>query len=331
METNARRNRLKAQAENIPHGTGTLGSKRNVRLTLLKKNKLFYWLLLPGTIYFLIFHYIPLYGVVIAFKDVTPFDGFEGIFTSEWVGLKHFENFVNSYYFWNIMRNTVLISLYRLLFGFPAPIILALLINEVRIEAFKRIVQTISYLPHFLSMVIVAGLVTTLLTTDGGIVNVFLQKLGFDSIFFLGDKSYFRSVLVVSGIWKEVGWGTIIYLAAIAGIDPQLYEAAVVDGAGRFKQMWHITLPGIMFIVVIMFIFAVGGLLNAGFEQILLLYSPTVYDVGDIIDTFVYRRGLLEMQYSFAAAVGLFKSVIALVLIIGTNYIAKKLGHDGIW
>ncbi|MBO9606753.1 MAG: sugar ABC transporter permease [Paenibacillaceae bacterium] len=272
-----------------------------------------------------------MYGVVIAFKDVSPFDGFTGIVTGEWVGLKHFRNFVQAYYFWDILKNTVLISLYRLVFGFPAPILLALLLNEVRKSLFKRFVQTVSYLPHFISMVVVAGLLTTLLTTDGGIVNVALQKLGLTPVFFLGDARFFRSVLVVSGIWKEVGWGTIIYLAAIAGIDPQLYEAAVMDGAGRLRQMWHITLPGILFIIVILFILSIGGILEAGFEQIYLLYSPPVYRVADIIDTYVYRKGLIELQYSFAAAVGLFKSAIALVLMLGANYGAKKFEQDGIW
>lgn len=307
------------------------GAKLGGWRVLIKKNKLYYLLLLPGVVYYLIFHYIPLYGIIVAFKDVTPFDGIEGIFNSEWVGLRHFKDFTNSYYFWNIMRNTVLISFYKLLFGFPAPIILALLLNEVRGKLFKKTVQTISYLPHFLSMVIVAGLVTILLTTDGGLVNILLGKLGLEPIFFLGDKQYFRSVLVVSSIWKEIGWGSIIYLAAIAGIDPQLYEAARADGAGRLRQIWHITLPGMTFIIVFMFIFSIGGLLNAGFEQIFLLYSPPVYEVADIIDTYVYRRGLMEMQYSFAAAVGLFKSVIALALILGTNYLAKKLKQEGIW
>jgi len=300
-------------------------------LEAMRKHRLYYYLLLPGIAFFLLFHYVPLYGIIIAFKNVTPFDGIRGIFASEWVGLKHFRNFVDSYYFWNIMENTVLISTYRLLFGFPAPIVLALLMNEVGSAVFKRAVQTISYLPHFISMVVVAGLLTTLLTTDGGIVNVALQKLGLEPVYFLGDQNYFRSVLVTSGIWKEVGWGTIIYLAAITGIDPQLYEAARVDGAGRLRQMFHITLPGMMFIIVLMFIFAVGGLLNAGFEQIFLLYSPPVYEVSDIIDTYVYRRGLEGNQYSFAAAVGLFKSVIALVLLLGANFLARKLGQQGIW
>lgn len=300
-------------------------------LTSLRKNKLYYVLILPGLLYFLVFQYVPLYGVIIAFKDVAPFDGLSGIFTAEWVGLKHFRTFTSSHYFWEILGNTVLISFYRLLFGFPAPIILALLMNEVRAAWYKKLVQTISYLPHFISMVVLAGLITTVFALDGGILNLLLQKLGFDPVYFLGDNRYFRSVLVVSGIWKDIGWGTIVYLAAISGINQELYEAAVVDGASKFKQIWHITLPGMMFIVVIMFIFAIGGLLNAGFEQIFLLYSPPVYKVADIIDTYVYRKGMVEMQYSFATAVSLFKSFIAMFLLLGTNYLAKKFNQEGIW
>lgn len=300
-------------------------------LSLIRKNKLYYALIVPGILYFLVFHYTPMYGVIIAFKDIAPFDGVGAIFSAEWVGLKHFSNFVDSYYFWNIIGNTLIISFYRLAFGFPAPILLALLLNEVGNMVFKRTVQTISYLPHFLSMVVVAGLATTLLTTDGGLINGILQRLGFESIPFLSSTAYFRPMLVVSGIWKEVGWGMIIYFAAIAGIDPQQYEAARIDGAGRLRQVWHISLPGIRHIIVILFILSIGGIMDAGFEQIYLLYSPPVYAVSDIIDTYVYRKGLVELQYSFAAAVGLFKSVIAVTLLLGVNYLAKKFDQEGIW
>ncbi len=300
-------------------------------LSLFRKHKLHYALVFPGILYFIIFHYIPIYGIIIAFKDIAPFEGLHGIFSSEWVGLKHFRDFINSYYFWDILGNTLLISFYRILFGFPAPIILALLINEVHNRSFKRIVQTISYMPHFLSMVLLAGLVTVMLSTDGGFVNGVLHSLGLEKISFLTESSHFRSVLVASGIWKEVGWGTIIYLAAIAGVDEQLFEAAKMDGASRLRQIWHITLPGISHIIVILFILSVGHILDAGFEQVYLLYSPPVYQVADIIDTYVYRKGLVEINYSFAAAVGLFKSVIGVILVLGTNYIAKKLDQEGIW
>lgn len=300
-------------------------------LTLLRKNKLYYGLIVPGVLYFLLFHYTPMYGLIIAFKDIAPFDGLREMLTADWVGLKHFRSFFDSFYFRDIVGNTLLISFYRLAFGFPAPIVLALLINEVGRLAFKRIVQSVSYLPHFLSMVVVAGLTTTLLTTDGGIVNEIVKLFGHEPISFLTDQRFFRSVLVVSGIWKEAGWGMIIYLAAIAGIDPQQYEAARIDGAGRWRQVWHITLPGMRHIIVILFILQIGGVMDAGFEQVFLLYSPPVYDVADIIDTYVYRKGLVEVQYSFGAAVGLFKSLIAIVLITGTNWLAKKFGQEGIW
>ncbi|MBP1988575.1 ABC transporter permease [Paenibacillus eucommiae] len=296
----------------------------------INKHRLFYMLVIPGILYFLVFHYIPMYGVIIAFKDISPFDGLKGIFQSEWVGLKHFRNFMGSYYFWNIIGNTLTISFYKLLFGFPAPVILALMINEVRHTLFKKMVQTVSYLPHFISMVVLAGLVTTILNVDG-FMNGILQAVGLEKIIFMTDTHYFRPMLVITSIWKEVGWSSIIYLAAIAGVDQQLYEAARVDGAGRFRQMWNITIPGISHMIVILFILAIGGIMDAGFEQIFLLYSPPVYGVSDIIDTYVYRKGLVEVQYSFAAAVGLFKSVIAVVLILGANYIAKKFDQEGIW
>ena len=208
-----------------------------------------------------------MYGIIVAFKQISPFEGLSGIFSAPWVGMKHFIAFTESYYFWNIIGNTLIISFYKLLFGFPAPIVLALLLNEVRLKLFKKVVQTISYMPHFISMVVLAGLVTVMLTTDGGFVNGFLQKMGMEPIMFLGDNRYFRSVLVTSSVWKEVGWSSIIYIAAIAGVDPQLYEAAKVDGAGRFRQMWSITLPSISFIVVILFILQIGNILDAGFEQ----------------------------------------------------------------
>jgi putative aldouronate transport system permease protein len=300
-------------------------------INALKKYKLYYLLIAPGMLFYVIFHYIPMFGVIIAFKDVSPFEGIEGIITGQWVGFKHFIKFFKSIYFRDIMANTLTISFYKLLFGFTAPIILALLLNEVRNKYFKKIVQTISYLPHFISMVVVAGLLTNILSTNGGIVNEVVKFFGKQPIYFLGDSEYFRTVLVASGVWQTVGWGSIIYLAAITGIDPQLYEACVMDGGNKWKQVWHITLPGIRNVVVIMLIMNIGGLLNAGFEQILLLYSPAVYDVADIVDTYVYREGLINSNYSFSTAVGVFKSIISMVLMMGSNYIAKLFGEEGIW
>ncbi len=307
----------------------------SVRRTPLWRNVLnyrfYYYLALPALVAFFIFSYVPMFGIIVAFKDVSPFSTVEDILFSPFVGFRWFLRFFRSHYFFQIMRNTIWISFLQLAWGFPAPIILALLINEVRSRAFKRVVQTISYLPHFLSMVVVAGLVMSLLTTQGGLVNQLLMALGREPRMFLGDPRAFRSVLVVTHLWQTVGWGSILYLAAIASIDQEQYEAAYIDGAGRFAQTLHITLPGMANVVVILFIFAVGNLLNAGFERILLLYSPSVYEVADIIDTYVYRTGLIGMQYSFAAAVGLFKSVIAATLLIGTNMLAKRFDYTGIW
>lgn len=297
----------------------------------IKMHRFYYYLILPGMLYFLIFDYIPMFGIIVAFKDISPFEGVSAIFTSEWVGFKHFIRFWNSIYFWNVMRNTLLISLYKLLFGFPASIMLALLLNELRAQTFKKVVQTISYLPHFISTVVLAGLTMMILSTDGGMINAMIVKFGGEPIHFLGSPDYFRGILVISHVWQTIGWGSILYLAAMTSIDPGLYEAARMDGAGRLRQAWHITLPGITPVIVIMLILQIGGLLNAGFEKVLLLYSPAVYEVADIIDTYVYREGLTKLNYSFATAVGLFKNILAMVLILGANFIAKKMNQTGIW
>lgn len=309
-----------------------VGQRGFVRFwTNLRNNRFYYFLALPGILFFVIFAYIPMFGVIIAFKDISPFDGVHGILTEPFVGFKWFVRFFQSYYFWQIMRNTVWISFLKLLMGFPAPIILALLINEVRHTTFKRTVQTISYLPHFLSMVVVAGIVMSLLTTQGGLVNQVIVAFGGEPKMFLGDPNYFRGILVATTVWQTMGWGSILYLAAISGIDPELYEAAIIDGAGRLPQTRYITIPGMAHVIIILLIFNVGRLLDAGFEQILLLYSPSVYEVADIIDTYVYRSGIVAMDYSFATAVGLFKSIIAAALLLGTNKLAKQFGYTGIW
>lgn len=308
----------------------TLAKKRSL-LTTLNKYKFYYFLILPGILFFLIFHYIPMAGIVVAFKNISPFEGISGIFTSEWVGFTHFKNFFSSFYFKNVLINTIVISFLKILFGFPAPILLALLFNEVKNKYFIKFAQTVSYLPHFISMVIMAGIVTNVLSTNGGIVNEVVKFFGGEPIFFLGSPQYFRSILVISDIWQGVGWGSIIYLAAITGIDTSLYEAAAMDGAGKFRQILNVTIPGIAPTIIIMFILRVGSILNAGFEQVLLLYSPAVYKVGDIIDTFVYREGLVNLNYSYASAVGLFKSVIGSIMVIIANKFANNFGYDGIW
>lgn len=297
----------------------------------LSKYRFYYFMALPGLIYLLVFKYAPMFGLVIAFKDYDPYSGVAGIFSAPWVGLANFKKFFDSYYFERIMSNTLIISFMKLLFGFPAPIIFALIINEVRGERFKKVVQTISYIPHFISWVIVAALLQSLLTTDNGLVNVILNSFGVRSINFLSSPKYFRAILIISDIWKSIGFGSIVYLAAIAGVDQSQYEAAAIDGAGRFKRIWYITLPSISSVVVIMLIFRVGGLLDAGFEQIFLTYSPSVYKVADIIDTFVYRVGLVEHDYSYSVAVSFFKSVVAALLLLTTNFASRRISGEGIW
>lgn len=251
---------------------------------------------------------------------------------SPWVGLKHFKFlFLQSPDFFKILENTVVISIYHIVFGFPAPIILALMINEIRSSKFKKIAQSLTYLPHFFSWVILGGILITLLSPSTGVVNYLITLVGLDPIYFLGDPHYFRFTLVTSAIWKEVGWGTIIYLAALTGVSPDLYEAAVMDGASRWKQTLKITLPSILPVIVLMLILRMGGILDAGFDQILNLYSPATYEVADILDTYVYRVGLQNFQFSLTTAVGLFKNVIAFMLVLFTNYISKKLGQDGLF
>ncbi|KRE98872.1 protein lplB [Paenibacillus sp. Soil766] len=293
-----------------------------------KKNKALFLLLAPVLIWYAVFQYGPMYGIQLAFKD---FYIMKGIWDSPWVGFKHFHYlFTMSPDFWKIMKNTLVISFYQIVFGFPAPIILALLFNEVRLTMFKKVAQTISYLPHFLSWIVLGGIMITLLSPESGVVNYFVKGLGFKPIYFLGNESWFRFTLVVSALWKEVGWGMIIYLAALAGIDQQLYEAAVIDGANRWKQTLHITIPSILPVITILLILRVGHILDAGFDQIFTLYTPAVYDVADVLDTFVYRVGLQNAQYSLTTAVGIFKNVVALILVLSANYIVKKLGQEGI-
>lgn len=297
---------------------------------LYKKHAPLCIMLLPVIIYFIIFKYIPMAGLTMAFKD---FQIAKGIWASPWVGFKYFEKAFSSRTFMRAFGNTLAISFLKILFGFPMPIILALMLNEVRSRRYKKVIQTVCYLPHFLSWVVVAGLLTQLLSPNNGAVNHFLTScLGFEKpIYFLGDNAYFRGTLIVSDIWKDVGWGSVLYIATIAGISPDLYEAAVVDGANRWQRLMNITLPLLMPTVTIMLIMRVGGVLDAGFDQIFNLYNSAVYKTGDIIDTFVYRYGLGDMQYSFSTAVGLFKNVIGFIMVVGTNAITNKLNGNGIW
>lgn len=304
--------------------------KRGLRRFLAKdfhRNKMIYLMLLPIVLYYALFYYAPMYGIQIAFKNFSPG---RGILHSPWVGLEHFKAFWDSYYFGRIIRNTLLISFYDLLFAFPAPIVLALLFNELRSTRFKRLVQSITYLPHFISIVVVVGLLLDFLSSDG-LVNQWIEMLGGETIPFLQSPSWFRTLYVSSGIWQSIGWSSIIYLAAISGIDPTLYEAAKVDGAGRFRQMYHITLAGIMPTIVILLILRMGALLAVSDEKILLMYNPLTYSTADVIGTFVYRKGLVESNYSFSAAIGLIHSVLNFLLLVLANQFSKRLGGARLW
>ncbi|WP_426447380.1 ABC transporter permease [Paenibacillus sp. S-38] len=293
----------------------------------LRRNRVIYLMALPVLLYYGVFEYGPMYGLQIAFKDYSLGDGILG---SPWVGFKHFQEFFESFYFWRLIRNTLLLSLYDLLFGFPAAIGLALLLNELRVQWFKRTIQTVTYLPHFISIVVVVGMMVDFLARDG-VVNQLLMVLGMPETAYMREPDWFRFLYVASGIWKEVGWGSIIYLAALAAIDPTLYEAAKVDGAGRWKQALHITIPGIMPTVIILLILKMGTMMTVGSEKILLMYTPLTFETADVISTFVYRKGILESNYSYTAAVGLFNAVIAFTLLVVSNSLSKRLTDTKLW
>lgn len=280
--------------------------------------------------FFLVFKYGPLYGVLIAFKDFRVVDG---IWNSPWVGLKHFETLFQTDDFYRLLKNTLLLNLYLLLFAFPAPIALALLLNEVRSRFFQRFVQITMYLPHFVSWVIMSGLVIYFLSPTTGVVAVIVEWFGGKPVFYMGQKEYFRSIVVVSAILKDIGWSSIIYFAALSGIHPELQESATIDGANRWQRIVHINIPSIMPTVAILFILSLGGFLSANFEQIINLLNPVTYDTGDVIDTYVYRVGLQQFQYSYTAAIGLFKSLVGLLLILGANFTVRRLtrGESGLW
>ncbi len=289
----------------------------------ISKYKMLYVMLLPAVVFLIIFNYIPMYGATIAFKD---FWMTKGILGSPWVGFEHFERLFATDKFWQVFRNTIEINLLRLLFGFPAPIVLAILLNEVRHKLFKRSIQTIVYLPHFISWVTIAGIIFSLLSNEG-LVNKIITAFGGEIVNFRTSKAMFRPLLVLSGIWKEAGWGTIIFLAALAGVNPDLYEAATVDGANRFKQIVHITLPSLLPVISILLILNFGSMMNGGFDQVFKLYSPPVYESGDILDTMIYRIAFNDAQYGVATAVGLFKSVVSFLLISVSYWLAYRLAN----
>lgn len=301
--------------------------------TYLKRNYDLYLLLLPSLIFVAVFHLVPLYGITLAFKDYDMFladTPFLSILESPWVGLEHFRRIFGRPEFLNAVRNTLIISVAKTVFVFPLPILFAILLNEVKSGGFQKVLQTIVYLPHFLSWAVVAGIFVSLLGSTG-MVNSFLTSLGLEKLDFLMSNALFRPVLILSDAWKEVGWSSIIYFAAIAGLDQECYEAAKVDGANRFDLMWYVTLPGLMPTIVLMLIMRAGNIMSAGFSQVFAMYNPMVYETGDIIETYIYRIGLGKMDFSTGTAVGLFNSVIALILVIGSNSAAKRMSGKSIW
>ncbi|MDN4600196.1 ABC transporter permease subunit [Paenibacillus sp. F6_3S_P_1C] len=294
----------------------------------LWRYRILYLLSVPGILYFFLFKYVPLFGSVIAFQNYNIFKGITG---SDWVGLEHFQKMFSHYDFLRILNNTLLLGLYDLVIAFPVPILLAILLNEVRMIVFKRLLQTIVYMPHFLSWVVISGIFMGIFSMDAGVVNKALGFLGMQPIYFLGEDSYIRSILIGSGIWRDSGYGTIIFLAAIAGINPDLYEAAEVDGAGRLKQIWSITLPSLLPTIMILLLLHIGKFLDLGFERVYVFLNPLNLESGEILDTYIYKAGLLSQQYSYTTAIGLFKSVVGLMLILLGNFFSKKTTGESLY
>lgn len=321
-------NKKKQAAKKQPKNKKTINQYLKKLWLDMYRDKLLYLLLIPFLVWFFIFKYIPMSGIQIAFKD---FNLFRGIAGSDWVGLEHIKEFIGSEYFLRVFKNTVIISLYGLIICFPAQIILAIMISEVSSVRYKKLVQTLTYLPHAVSAVVVAGIVTNFLAPSNGLLNIILDKLGMEKIYFLTNPDYFRGIFTTMNLWKETGFSAIVFIAAIAGIDTQLYEAAKIDGANKFKQIINVTLPGILPTIVVMFIMKIGNLLNVGYESIILLYQPATYETADVISTYVYRSGLIDGRYDFATAVGLFNSIVALVLVISANKISRKLTESSLW
>jgi len=297
---------------------------------LIKWNRSKYLLLLflPAFLYYILFKYVPMFGILISFKD---YNMFKGVWASEWVGLKHYSLFFHSPDFLKLLKNTILLGIYKIVFGFPAPIILALLLNEVRKGILKRFIQSISYLPHFISNVVIVSMMFLFLSPTNGLINNVIEWFGFEAINFMQNENYFRSIYVLSEIWQHVGWETIIYLAALSAIDPQLYEAARVDGANRRHQLLHITLPGISPAIIILLILNIGNVLDIGFEKVLLMLNPSIYATADVLSTYVYRTGIQSMNYSYGTAIDFFTSIINLMFIMTANWISRRKSDTSLW
>jgi putative aldouronate transport system permease protein len=317
-------NSVTTQKTEVPH------KNTRLRMTLkaMKQHRTLYLLMLPTLIYFFVFKYVPLWNAQIAFKDFKPL---LGVWGSPWVGFEHFNTFINSFYFSQLMTNTIFFSIAKLVLGLPVAVMLALALHEIMLKRYRTFVQTVVYLPHFLSWVIMFGVLLMLLSPNNGLINTVIKAFGGEPIAFLTSPEWFRAVVVLSDMWKETGWSTILYLAALLSISPHLYEAATVDGANNFQRIWHISIPGITSVIVLVTLLRLGHILDAGFNQIFVLYSVPVYSVGDILDTWVYRQGILQFQFSLATAVGLFKGVFGLILILSANKVAKQFTGKGLF
>jgi putative aldouronate transport system permease protein len=302
--------------------------KTSSLLSEIARDRNLYLMLIPGLLYFAIFKYLPMFGVMVAFQNYMPFLGF---LKSDWVGMANFQRFFGDPAFFGLLKNTIILAVYNIIFYFPLPIIIALLLNELFNERFKRIVQSIIYVPHFISWVVIAGICYSVLSVDNGVVNALIKACGGDPINFLASSKWFRPLIILQLIWKDTGWGTIIFLAALAGVNVELYEAAVMDGANRWQQFLAVTFPAIKSTVVIMLILRMGTFMDSGFEQIFLMLNSMNRSVGEVFDTYVYTSGMLNGQFSYSTAVGLFKSLVSLMMVLTTNYIAKKAGEEGIY
>lgn len=302
------------------------GSQLKLTGMYMKNNLMLYFMMIPGVIALILFSYVPMYGIVMAFQD---FNIFQGYFKSAFVGLQHFKTLFTDPYFFRLMKNTFLLGMFNFIISFPAPILLAILINECRMSKFKRVIQSISYLPHFIPMVVMVGIMFELFGSYG-VINNLLGLLGIEPISFFSRSEWFRPLYIGSSVWKGIGWGSIIYMGALSGVDPALYEAAEVDGASRWQKIVYITLPELKPTIVTLFILDAGGIMKIGFEKVFLMYSPATYEVADVLSTYVYRQGFISNNYSYSAAVDLFNNLIALIFVLGANWFSKKLGEDGI-
>lgn len=323
-------NRKKLAANNQTAGAAASKTDKFLQSNFVREfryNKELYLMLIPVLLFYLVFHYKPMYGAIIAFKDFVPV---KGILGSPWVGMQNFIDFFNSHYFSRILTNTLIISFSSIVFSFPAPIILALLINELKSKRFASFVKTVSYMPHFISLVVICSLIIDF-TGYNGIITKAMELFGFDNTSMLTKPGLFVPIYVLSGIWQGVGWGSIIYLAALSGVDQEQYEAAKIDGANRWKQTLHITLPGIIPTIIVMLILRLGNVMSVGYEKIILLYNPVIYETADVISSFVYRKGILEARWSYSAAVGLFNSTINFLFLVTANWISRKVNNSSLW